>query len=118
MRRPFQPVIVPALTAVAALLLVVGCSSDDPDTDSSTPSATSSSSALAQGCAEMAELETSLVNLSDLEPAQDGLDAVESAVADIKADLESATSAVSDALQPSVEDVQTALDDLSLHCRA
>jgi hypothetical protein len=60
----------------------------------------------------MAELETSLSNLSDLEPAQDGLDAVESAVADTKAQLETAASAVSDALQPAVEDVQTAFDDL------
>lgn len=113
MRRPLRPVIAPALTAIALLLLVTGCSdSDDPDPATTTPPATSSSSALAEGCAELAELETSLVSLSNVEPVNDGLDAVESAVADSKADLEAAAGAVSDALQPSVEQVQTAFDEL------
>jgi phage-related minor tail protein len=112
MRRPFPPVAVPALTAVVALLLVAGCSSDDPEADSTTPTTTSSSSALAEGCEELAQLQASLVALSNVEPAQDGLDAVQSAVADSKAELETAAGAVSDVLQPAVDDVRATFDEL------
>ena len=98
MRRPCPPLILPAITAVAVPLLVAGCSSDDQEFSS--------------WCAEKAALETSLSNLSELEPAQDGLDAVESTVADTKADLESMAIAADDLVKPLVEKVQTAFDDL------
>ena len=98
MRRPCPPLILPAITAVAVLLLVAGCSSDD--------------QAFSSWCAEKAALESSLSNLSELEPAQDGLDAVESTVADTKADLESMAIAADDLVKPLVEKVETAFDDL------
>jgi hypothetical protein len=62
------------------LLLAVACSgSDGSGTDSSTPAATSASAAV-DGCAELAALETSLEALSSIEPLQDGLNALESAL--------------------------------------
>jgi len=104
--------VAPTLAVVTMLLLAVACSgSDGSGTDSSTPAATSTSAAV-DGCAELAALETSLEALSSIEPLQDGLNALESAVADSKTKLTAAASAVSEALRPAVEDVQTTFDQL------
>jgi len=88
--------------AVFAMLSLVGsaCSSD-PETD--TPS---------QGCAEVATLKDSLTALTQVEPVQDGLTALQSSVATVKTDLESAATAVSEALEPSVDQVQSSFDAL------
>jgi len=104
--------VAPTLAVVTMLLLAVACSSSDGSgTDSSTPAATSASAAV-DGCAELAALETSLEALSNVEPLQDGLNALESALADSKTKLTAAASAASETLRPSVEDVQTAIDQL------
>ena len=103
--------VAPTLAVVTMLLLAVACSSDGSGTDSSTPAATSASAAV-DGCAELAALETSLEALSNVEPLQDGLNALESALADSKTKLTAAASAASETLRPSVEDVQTAIDQL------
>jgi hypothetical protein len=97
--------------AVLAMLALVGsaCSSDS-DT-SATPSPSVSASA-GQGCAELATLKDSLTALTQVKPVQDGLTALQSAVATVKIDLQSATSAVSDELKPSVDQVQSSFDQL------
>ena len=85
--------------AVLAILALAGtgCSSnaDTPD-----------------GCAEVATLKDSLTALTQVEPVNDGLDALQSAVDTVKTDLQSAAAAVSDALKPSVDQVQTSFDQL------
>ena len=65
--------------AVLAMLGLVGsaCSSD-PDSGTATPSASAS-----QGCAELATLTDSLTELTQVEPVQDGLDALQSSVATV-----------------------------------
>ena len=85
--------------AVLAMLALAGaaCSSDPEPED---------------GCAEVATLKDSLTALTQVEPVNDGLDALESSVATVKTDLQAATAAVSDALAPSVDQVQSAFDQL------
>ena len=85
-----------ALLAMAALV-GTACSSD-PEPN--------------EGCAEVATLKDSLTALTQVEPVQDGLDALQSAVATVKTDLRSAADAVSDALEPSVDQVQSSFDQL------
>jgi putative N-acetylmannosamine-6-phosphate epimerase len=88
--------------AVLTMLALVGsaCSSD---ADTGTAS---------QGCAELATVKDSLTALTQVEPVQDGLNALESAVATVKTDLQSAASAVSAELEPSVDQVQSSFDQL------
>jgi hypothetical protein len=88
--------------AVFAMLALVGsaCSSD-PDAGTTN-----------QGCAELATLKDSLTALTQVEPVQDGLSALQSSVATVKTDLESAATAVSEALEPAVDQVQTSFDAL------
>jgi hypothetical protein len=97
--------------AMLAMLGLFGsaCTSDS-DTGA-TPSQTVSASA-SQGCAELATLKDSLTVLTQIEPLQDGLDALESSATTVKTDLQSAASAVSDDLAPSVDQVQSAFDEL------
>lgn len=100
--------------AVLTMLALVGsaCSSD-PDGGTSPSSAASASVTEAGGgCAEVATLKDSLTALTQIEPLQDGLDALESSVATVKTDLQSAASAVSDELKPSVDEVQSSFDQL------
>ena len=100
--------------AVLSLLALIGAScSSEPDSGGSPSSAVSASvSQATDGCAEVATLKDSLTALTQIEPLQDGLDALESSVATVKADLQSAASAVSDDLKPSVDQVQSSFDQL------
>jgi len=66
----------------------------------------------ASGCEEVDALEDSLTSLTQIEPVDDGMDALESAVAEVRTDLEAAASAVSSDLQPSVDEVQSSFDEL------
>jgi putative N-acetylmannosamine-6-phosphate epimerase len=97
--------------AVLTMLALVGsaCSSD-PDTGTTSSPAVSASAS--QGCAELATLNDSLTALTQVEPVQDGLNALESAVATVKTDIQSAASAVSAELEPSVNQVQSSFDQL------
>lgn len=87
--------------AVLAMLALSGAAcSSEPDT------------AASQGCAELATLKDSLTALTQVEPVQDGLTALQSSVATVKTDLQSAASAVSEELKPSVDQVQSSFDQL------
>ena len=87
--------------ALLAMLALSGAAcSSEPDT------------AASQGCAELATLKDSLTALTQVEPVQDGLTALQSAVATVKTDLQSAASAVSEELKPSVDQVQSSFDQL------
>ena len=60
----------------------------------------------------MNALKDSLTSLSEVNPVTDGTDALESAVSDVKTDLDAALSAAGDELKPAVDEVQTAFGDL------
>ena len=59
------------------------------------------------GCAEAAALKDSVTALTEVSPVDDGLDALKSAAADVKTDLDATVSAVSSELQPSVDEVKS-----------
>ena len=97
------------IAVLAVLGLGAACSSDSDG--GTTPSQTVSASA-EQGCSELATLKDSVTALTQIEPLQDGLDALNASVATVKTDLQSAAGAVSADLQPSVDQVQSAFDQL------
>jgi hypothetical protein len=98
------------LVSVAILVAIMaGACSDDSGGNATDQGG---DTAAASGCDEANALRESLTSLTQIEPVNDGLDALESAVADTKTDLEAAASAVSSELRPPVEAVQSALDDL------
>jgi flagellin-like hook-associated protein FlgL len=83
-------------------LVASGCGEDDAPEASSSPSA----------CSEVMALQTSLTALTQVDPVNDGVDALKSAAATVKTDLEAALSAVSSELKPAVEEVKAAFDSL------
>ena len=95
--------------ALAALLWVVaGCGgSSSSTTATSTPTASASA-----GCTDVAALKGSLDALKAVDVRQDGVDALTSALADVKTQLTAATGAASSELQPEVQQVQTAVTAL------
>jgi len=105
MKRRRSLVILPLAFSMA---LAAGCSgSDDGDSGTSPPTSTAAS-----GCSEAAALEDSLRALTNVDPLNDGLDALNSAAAEVKTDLDATASAVSAGLEPAVDQVETAFDDL------
>ena len=98
----------PLLALVVAMFLV-GCGSGDPSGSTPTPSSSSPSATaeVAAGCADVAALKSSAQTLSDVEPLQDGLNALEAAITDTKTTLDTAVGSVAAELQPAVQQVQT-----------
>jgi hypothetical protein len=102
------------LLALAAGVLLVGCGDSSDSSDSSTtatsssPAATTSSAPV--GCADLAALQASAQTLSGIEPVQDGTNALNAALADTHAALETVLASASAELQPVVEQVGTAFD--------
>ena len=100
----------PVLLAIAVGLFLASCGSSDSSEATSTPDSSSASApaTAAEGCTDVAALKSSVQTLTDIEPLQDGLNALEAALADSRAALETAVASVTEALQPSVEQVETA----------
>ena len=101
-----------AVLGLAALLWVfAGCGSSpsSPTAGSTTPTASASASA---GCADAVALKSSLDALKNVDVKQDGVAALNSALADVKTKLTAATGSASSALQPEVQQVQTAVTAL------
>ena len=90
--------------ALLVAVTVAGCSDNGEGDEGDTTAAS--------GCEEVNALEDSLTSLTQIEPVDDGMDALESAVAEVGTDLEAAASAVSSDLQPSVDEVQSSFDEL------
>jgi hypothetical protein len=101
------------LLAVVVGVSLVACGSGDPSGSTPTPSASSPSvspsatAEVAPGCADVAALKSSAQTLSDVEPLQDGLNALEAAITDTKTSLETAVVSVTAELQPAVQQVKT-----------
>ena len=117
--------------AVALLCVLASCGNSPTPTQTSTPAATTAApttaapttaapttavsttaAAPAAACADVAELKSSLEALTKVKPAEDGVPALKSAIADVRTDLQSAEASVSEALQPSVEQVKIAFGNL------
>ena len=97
------------LLALVVGLSLVGCGSSDPSrsTPTSSTSSPSATATVAAGCADVAALKQSAQTLSDIEPLQDGLNALEAAITDTKASLDTAVDSVTAELQPAVQQVAT-----------
>jgi len=95
---------------MAAGLFLASCGSSDSSEATTTPDSSSASAtaAAAEGCTDVAALKSSVQTLTDIEPLQDGLNALEAALADTKAALDTAIASVTAELQPPVEQLETA----------
>jgi hypothetical protein len=103
-----------ALVTVVLLVAPMACS-DSSTQGSSSPSPTAAppvSQSPAGDCAASLALKSSLENLWNVQPLQDGLTALSTAMADVKTSLGAAVAAASAALQPAVESVKTAFSQL------
>ena len=116
-RRPSMA----AGAAVAVLCVLAGCGTSSTPTQSSPPAATAAAptvaasttaAAPAAACADMAALKSSLEALTKVKPAEDGVPALRTAIANVKTNLTSAGTSVSEVLQPSVEQVKIAFGNL------
>lgn len=105
-----------ALASTALLLALMACSDGTPTTEpSATPGVSSSTTAATAqdaACADAAALRSSLEALTKVEPLQDGLTALNAAMADVKSSLDTAVASASAAITPDVEQVRTAFADL------
>lgn len=92
--------------AILVALATTGCSESGGD-----GGGTPAESEAASGCAEATELQDSLTTLTQVDPASDGVDALRSAAAEVKTDLDAAVSAASSNLQSAIDQVQIAFSD-------
>ena len=114
-----------AAAAVALLSVLMSCSTGSTPTQTqpattaapTTAAATTASTAPAAACADVAELKSSLEALTKVKPAEDGVPAVRTAIANVKANLAPAEASASAVLKPSVEQVKTAFADLEKAAR-
>jgi hypothetical protein len=78
-----------------------------------TPAAAPTTAApTAAACEDVAALRSSLEALTKVKPAEDGVAALKTAIADVKTNLDAAEASASPVLKPSVEQVKTAFADL------
>ena len=107
----------PASTVLAAvaLLFLASCGSSSPSGSSATTSPASTPATTATprpGCADVAALKSSLDALTKIQPLQDGLTALNVAIADVKTKLDAAAASAGADLQPAVAQVKTAFTAL------
>jgi len=122
-RSPRRPLSAAAAVAAVACVLASCSPSPAPSTTSPPPpsvvatTAPATTASPAAGCAELAELKSSLEALTQVQPAEDGVPALKAAIADVKTNLEAAQGSVSEILQPSLDQVKTAFADLQSAAR-
>lgn len=103
--------IVAAGVAIAVLSILTGCGTGSSPTQTSPPAA-STPAASETACDDVEELQSSLEDLTEVKPAEDGVDDLRAAIDEVKTDLTAAESSVSDALRPSVDQVKLAFGEL------
>jgi hypothetical protein len=81
-------------------------------TGSSSASGSSSAAAPSAACDDVAELKSSLEALTKVEPAEDGVPALRTAIDKVRTDLMAAEASASEVLQPQVEQVKIAFGNL------
>jgi hypothetical protein len=117
--HPFRRFLFPAVAAVALLCALTSCGTSSAPSQTS-PSATTAAPTTASpttgetttACADVAALKSSLEALTKVRPAQDGVRALTTAIADVKTNLDKAEASASPVLQPSVQQVKTAFAEL------
>jgi hypothetical protein len=107
------------VAAVALLGVLTGCGTSSGPSQTSPPattaaptSASPTAAATTAACADVAALKSSLETLAKVRPAQDGLTALTTAIADVRTNLDKAEASASAALQPSIQEVKTAFAEL------
>jgi phage-related protein len=108
-----------AVGAVALLCILAGCGTSSSESQPSPPATTAAATsaapttdATAAACEDVEALKSSLEALIKVRPAQDGVRALTTAIADVKTNLDKAQASASPALQPSVQQVKTAFAEL------
>ena len=107
------------VAAVALLGVLTSCGTSSSESQSSPPATTAAATtaapttdATAAACEDIEALKSSLEALTKVRPAEDGLTALTTAIADVKTSLDKAEASASPALQPSVQEVKTAFAEL------
>jgi uncharacterized lipoprotein YehR (DUF1307 family) len=107
-----------AVLAVGLLFILTSCGSSEPSqtspaaTTAAPTTATPTTSAPTTACADVAALKSSLEALTQVRPVEDGLQALTTAIADVKTNLDKAEASASQALQPDVQQVKSAFAEL------
>ena len=104
-----------AVAAAALLCVLASCSTSSTPSQTSSPTTTTAATttaALATACADAAALKSSLEALTQVKPLQDGLTALNTAIANVKTNLGVAAASASAVLQPAVDQVKTAFAGL------
>ena len=114
-RRPASA----AFAAVALLCVLTSCGTSSSESQPSPPATTAAATsaapttdATAAACEDVEALKSSLEALTKVRPAQDGVRALTTAIADVKTNLDKAQASAPPALQPSVQQVKTAFAEL------
>jgi len=107
------------VAGVALLCVLTSCSTSSAPSQTSPPATTAAATtaapttdATAAACEDIEALKSSLEALTKVRPAEDGLTALTTAIADVKTSLDKAEASASPALQPSVQEVKTAFAEL------
>jgi hypothetical protein len=108
-----------AFAAVALLCVLTSCGTSSSEGQPSPPATTAAATtsppttdATAAACEDIEALKSSLDALTKVRPAEDGLTALRTAMANVKTNLDKAEASASPALQPSVQEVKTAFGEL------
>jgi phage-related protein len=103
-----------AVAAVALLCLFASCGTTPSESQPSPPATTAAptADATAAACEDVEALKSSLEALTKVRPAEDGVAALTTAIANVKTSLDKAEASASPVLQPSVQQVKTAFGEL------
>jgi phage-related protein len=108
-----------AIAAVALLCVLASCGTSPSESQPSPPATTAAATtaapttdATAAACEDVEALRSSLEALTKVKPAEDGVAALTTAIANVKASLDAAEASASPVLQPSVAQVKTAFGEL------
>jgi len=111
-----------AVAAVALLCVLWSCGTGSAPSQTSPPATTAApatsviptttATPTTAGCEDVVALKSSLEALTKVRPAQDGVPALKTAIANVKTNLDKAKTSASPVLQPDVEQVKTAFADL------
>jgi hypothetical protein len=115
----FRRFVFAAVAAVALLCALTSCGTNSAPSQTSPPATTAAPTTASPttaetttACADVAALKSSLEALTKVRPAQDGVRALTTAIADVKTNLDKAEASASPVLQPSVQQVKTAFAGL------
>jgi hypothetical protein len=106
------------VAAVSLLCILTSCGTSSapsqagPTATAAAPTTETTASPSTTACADVAALKSSLTALTQVKPTQDGVAALTTAIANVKANLDKAEASASPVLQPSVQQVKTAFGEL------